>query len=103
VRILRRVNPFSPELITFCGLLTAATLLFFTRPHRDGRQRLMNLLPLTAAVIIAVSMCNGCAVTGTNASPPPVVGTSSGMYSLVVTATAGGNVTATTTVNLTVN
>jgi hypothetical protein len=99
---LRRVNPFSPGLVAFWCLLTAATLIFFIRPNRVHRRRLPAFIPMAALVFVAVAMCDGCGVTATNGNPPPV-GTSPGMYSIVVTATGNGNVTATTTVNLTVN
>jgi hypothetical protein len=46
---------------------------------------------------------NGCGITEDNSSVAPPVGTTVGVYPLVITGTGTGNVTATTTLSLTVN
>jgi hypothetical protein len=55
-----------------------------------------------ALILFVATVSNGCGVTADNA-PAPVVGTTVGVYPLVITATGTGNVTATTTLSLSVN
>jgi hypothetical protein len=66
------------------------------------KRSLIRLVPIAALFVVAVIFVGGCGVTESAPTAPPV-GTTPGVYSIVITATGGGNVTATTTLNLTVN
>jgi len=79
-----------------------ALVIFIVSRVKHSRQ-LRPRMTVTMVVLFAIGLavCDGCGGAGT--APPPTVGTPAGVYSLVVTATANGNVTATTTINLTVN
>jgi hypothetical protein len=94
---LRRFGPFSqPQ-----ALLIAFIAFMFIYVKKFHHKRLQTAVSMVAFVAIVLTMCDGCGGAGT--APPPIVGTPAGAYSLIVTATGNGNVTATTTINLTVN
>jgi hypothetical protein len=94
-RNLRRVVPRSPTPAVVWGVLLALTMLFLI-PLRKNRR--LGILLFGVAIVSF-----GCGVTANNTPPVVPPGTSAGVYPLVVSATGTGNVTATTTVSLTVN
>lgn len=99
VRNLKHVIPFSPENIIATGTILTLTMLLFIFLKKNPRRRVIGLVALSFCVAIVSS---GCGITADNA-PAPVVGTTVGVYPLVITGTGTGNVTATTTLSLTVN
>ena len=61
------------------------------------------ICPMVVLLMLVTVAVNGCGVTGSNSPAVIVAGTTAGVYPIVVTATGTGNVSATTTINLTVN
>jgi hypothetical protein len=94
---LRRVIPVSPERVIVWAMLLTVTL--FTLLKKNSRRRTIGFASLILFVMV---VSNGCGITADNPSAP-VVGTTTGVYPLVITATGTANVTATTTLSLTVN
>jgi hypothetical protein len=78
--------------------------MLFLIPLRKNRRRGgIGLAPLGILLLGVAIVSFGCGVTANNTPPVVPPGTSAGVYPLVVSATGTGNVTATTTVSLTVN
>jgi len=101
VRNLRHVPQFSPRWVISWGILFSMALFVLMR--RTQRRRVIGFAPMITLLVLVAGFANGCGVTASNSAPAAVVGTAAGAYPLVITATGGGNVTATTTVTLTVN
>jgi hypothetical protein len=95
---LRRLLPFSSERIIASGTLLSLLLLLMLR--KNSRRRAIGF---AALILFVAIISNGCGITADNSAPAPVVGTTVGVYPLVITATGTGNVTATTTLSLTIN
>jgi hypothetical protein len=97
-RNLRRQIPLSPGRVLVWVTLLMLTLQIFLR--KNSRRRVIGL----AALMLFVAILSvGCGVTADNSAATPVVGTTVGVYPLVITGTGTGNVTATATLTLTVN
>jgi len=102
VRNLRGV-PFFRRPIGLWNLLLALTMLLGILLGKFSRWRPIGFAPLIMLVLLVAAVGDGCGITGSNSSVVPPPGTSAGVYPIVITATGSGNVTATTTLNLTVN
>jgi hypothetical protein len=102
MRILRRVLPISNLRLMFGGILFSLTLLTFAF-LKNSQKRSIRFTPLTALLFLVAVFGNGCGVTAGNSPGAAAPGTTAGVYPLVITATGTGNVTATTTISLTVN
>jgi hypothetical protein len=98
---LQRVPIYSPRWVICCGILFS--MILFVLMKKPQRRRVIGFAPMVALMMLVAGFVNGCGVTASNSAPAVVVGTAAGVYPLVITATGGGNVTATTTVTLTVN
>ena len=99
----RRSPPSSRILVAVWEiLLSLITLVVITirKDRRHGQIGFASIVVLLAATVI---FSDGCGITANNTPPAPAPGTSAGVYPMVVTATSIANVTATTTVSLTVN
>ena len=103
VRSLRRMPAFSRRPKISWRMSALMMILSLVGVIGVCRKR-SNILffPLLALLVVVIIFSNGCGVTESDPTAPPV-GTTPGVYSIVITATGGGNVTATTTLNLTVN
>nr|HEV7953476.1 hypothetical protein [Candidatus Acidoferrales bacterium] len=96
---LRRLIPLTSQSVIASGTLLSLAMLLSIFLKKNSRRCAIGLAALM--LFVAISSV-GCGVTADNA-PAPVVGTTAGVYPLVITATGTGNVTATTTLSLTVN
>lgn len=96
-------TPFiSPWPATSWEILFLLTM-FLIVTKKARRRRVIGFAGMSALLLFVTVFANGCGVTASNSPPAAIVGTTAGVYPLVITATGGGNVTATTTVTLTVN
>jgi hypothetical protein len=100
---LRRAPPISRRLLMTSEISAALTGLMIIFLKRNQRRRALAIAPMIMLLMVATVVCDGCGVTAGNSPGVIVPGTATGVYAIVVTATGTGNVTATTTVNLTVN
>jgi hypothetical protein len=95
---LQRRIPLSPGRFIVWGIVLVLMMLGFL--GKNSRRRAAGF----AAILLFVATVSiGCGITADNSPAPPVVGTTTGVYPLVITGTGTGNVTATTTLTLTVN
>ena len=100
---LRQLPPRSPAPVVVWRLLLALIPLLFVPLRKFRRRGTIGFAPLGVLVLGVALVSGGCGITADNTPAVVVPGTSAGVYPLVVTATGSGNVTATTTVSLTVN
>ncbi len=101
-RNLRRAPARSPATVVWGILLALITLLLI--PLKSYRRRSLVRFAALGILLFGVTIASGgCGITADNTPPVAPPGTSAGVYPLVVTATGAGNVTATTTISLTVN
>jgi hypothetical protein len=84
-------------------LLTVLSCILLLRWTRTRRQRLAVVIPLAGILLLLLLQATGCGGGGTTIQPPPPPsGTQAGTYTITVTGTSG-NLTHTTTLQLTVN
>ena len=103
VRGLRREPPSSHRPAIFWEILLLMTALIVTLPKIVQRRRVAAYAKLRVLLFVVAMIADGCGITADNTTVVPTPGTAAGVYPLVITATGSGNVTATTTLSLTVN
>ncbi len=103
VRNLRRVPEISRRIFTAAWESLAALTMMLIFLKKIQRRRVIGFAPMIILLMVVTVFGNGCGVAGSNSPAVIVPGTTAGVYPIVVTATGTGNVSATTTVNLTVN
>ena len=103
VRNLRSVPEISRRILTAAWEILAALTMILIFLKKNQRRRVIGFAVMVVLLMVVTVAVNGCGVTGSNSPAVIVPGTTAGVYPIVVTATGTGNVSATATINLTVN